>query len=69
MQAPVDLSAQDSPLSCFNVEKAIQGGWEPADFKPDQGAYRCNEPVYKLTGTYTKPMTLADVGKSLKDLK
>jgi hypothetical protein len=69
LQAPVDLSAQDSPLSCFNVEKAIQGGWEPADFKPDQGAYRCNEPVYKLTGTYTKPMTLADVGKSLSNLK
>jgi ABC-type branched-subunit amino acid transport system substrate-binding protein len=69
LQAPVDLSNPDSPLKCFNVEKAIAGGWTPADFKPDTGAYRCNEPVYKYTGTYTKPMTLANVGKSMSDLK
>jgi substrate-binding family protein len=69
LQAPVDLSAQDNPLKCFNVEKAIQGGWAPADFKPDTGAYRCDAPVYKYTGTYPKPLTLADVGKSLSDLK
>jgi hypothetical protein len=69
LQAPVDLSNPDTPLKCFNVEKAVPGGWSPADFKPDTGAYRCNEPVYKYTGTYTKPMTLANVGKSLGDLK
>jgi hypothetical protein len=69
LQAPVDLSNMDTPPSCFNVEKAVPGGWTPADFKPDNGAYRCNEPVYKFTGTYTKPMTLADVGKKLSDLK
>jgi hypothetical protein len=40
-----------------------------ADFKPDTGAYRCNGTPYKFKGTYPKPMTLADVGKSLADLK
>jgi ABC-type branched-subunit amino acid transport system substrate-binding protein len=69
LEAPVDLSNSDAPLSCFNIEKAIPGGWTPADFKPTSGAYRCNEPVYKFTGNYTKPMTLADVGKSPSDLK
>jgi ABC-type branched-subunit amino acid transport system substrate-binding protein len=69
LQAPVDLSSPDTALKCFNVEKAVPGGWEPADFKPTQGAYRCDAPVYKYTGTYAKPVTLASVGKSLSDLK
>jgi hypothetical protein len=69
LQAPVDLTAQDNPLKCFNVEMATPSGWQPADFKPDTGAYRCDEQPYKLTGSYQKPMTLADVGKSLSDLK
>jgi hypothetical protein len=69
LQAPVDLTAQDNPLKCFNVEKATPSGWAPADFKPDTGAYRCDAPAYKYTGTYPKPVTLADVGKSMSDLK
>jgi hypothetical protein len=69
LQAPVDLTAQDNPLKCFNVEKATSTGWQPADFKPDTGAYRCDAPAYKYTGTYPKPLTLADVGKSMSDLK
>jgi ABC-type branched-subunit amino acid transport system substrate-binding protein len=69
LQAPVDLSKQDAPLKCFNIEKATPEGWQPADFKPDESAYRCNTAPLKLTGNYGKPMTLADVGKSLSDLK
>jgi hypothetical protein len=68
LQAPVDLSAPDKPMNCFNAEKATPSGWQPADFKPDTGAYRCDSPVYKYTGAYIKPMTLADVGKSMSDL-
>jgi ABC-type branched-subunit amino acid transport system substrate-binding protein len=67
--APVDLTKPDLPLTCFNVEKATPTGWQPADFKPDKGAYRCDVPAYKLTGNYGKPLTLADVGKSMSDLK
>jgi len=69
LTAPVDLTAPDAPQKCFNVEKATATGWQPADFKPDTGAYRCDAPVLKLTGTYDKPLTLADVGKSMSDLK
>lgn len=69
LQAPVDLSSPDTPAKCFNVEKATATGWQPADFKPDTGAYRCDNPVLKLVGTYDKPLTLADVGKSMSDLK
>jgi hypothetical protein len=67
--ATVDLSKSDAPLNCFNVEKVTPTGWQPADFKPNKGAYRCDSPVYKFTGSYGKPLTLADVGKSMSDLK
>ena len=69
LQAPVDLSQPDAPLSCFNVVKATPQGWQAADFKPNSGSYRCNEPSYKFTGNYGKPVTLADVGKSMSDVK
>jgi ABC-type branched-subunit amino acid transport system substrate-binding protein len=69
LQAPLDFTNLDSPVKCFNIEKATPSGWQPADFKPDTGAYRCNAAVHKLTGNYGKPMTLADVGKTMSDLK
>ncbi|NUU26350.1 MAG: ABC transporter substrate-binding protein [Streptomycetaceae bacterium] len=69
LQAPLDLSVQDAPVNCFNVEKATPDGWQAADFKPDRGAYRCGSTVYKLTGPYGRPATLADVGKSMSDFK
>jgi hypothetical protein len=69
LQASINLSSPDEPLKCFNVEKATTNGWVPADFKPTDGAYRCDAPVYKFKGNYGKPPTLADVGKSLSDLK
>ncbi|MGW1214982.1 ABC transporter substrate-binding protein [Streptomyces sp. NPDC002499] len=67
--APVDLSKPDAPLTCFNIEKATSKGWEPADFAPNDGAYRCDEPAYEFKGDYGKPLTLADVGKSMSDVK
>jgi hypothetical protein len=69
LQAPVDLSEQDGPVTCFNVEKATPDGWKPADFKPDKGVYRCDAPSYKYKANYGKPATLADVGKSMNDVK
>jgi len=69
LQAPLDLSTSDRPVTCFNVEKATPEGWKPADFAPNKGAYRCDAPIVKLTGSYPKPVTLADVGKSPSDFK
>ena len=67
--APVNLTSADEPLQCFNIEKATPQGWKPADFKPDKGAYRCNVPPYKFKGDYGRPLKLADVGKSMSDVK
>ncbi|HSA51525.1 MAG TPA: ABC transporter substrate-binding protein, partial [Yinghuangia sp.] len=69
LQAPRDMSAQDTPATCFNVVKATPEGWKNADFKPNQGDYRCGGAAHKLIGNYGKPVTLADVGKTLEDLK
>jgi ABC-type branched-subunit amino acid transport system substrate-binding protein len=69
LTAPVNVANPDTPLSCFNIEKAGADGWQPADFKPNTGVYRCNAPAHKFTGNYGKPITLADVGKSMSDVK
>ena len=70
LQSPVDLAQPDSPPTCFNVEQATPTGWVPAPFKPNDGAYRCAAPVYKLpAGVYPAPETLADVGKNMSDVK
>ncbi|HSA52672.1 MAG TPA: ABC transporter substrate-binding protein, partial [Yinghuangia sp.] len=69
LQAPLDMSRQDAPVTCYNVMIATTDGWKPADFKPNSGAYRCDAPAVRLTGNYPKPVTLADVGKTIADLK
>ncbi|MEV5354838.1 ABC transporter substrate-binding protein [Streptomyces sp. NPDC052693] len=67
LQAPFDL-ASNEPGRCFSVVEATDKGWQPADFGPDQGAFRCDGPVYKYKGDYGKPATLASVGTSMSDL-
>lgn len=67
LHAPVNVADNNSPSPCFNVEQVTPEGWEPADFHPDEGLYRCNIPPYKYQADYGKPMTLADVGKSMAD--
>ncbi|WP_436791795.1 ABC transporter substrate-binding protein [Yinghuangia sp. YIM S10712] len=69
LQAPLDVSNRDQAPACYNVEVATPDGWKPADFKPNNGAYRCDAPAVKLTGEYAKPLTLADVGKTMADFK
>lgn len=70
LQAPVDLSR---PLTeqtrCFNVQRATPNGWEAADFGPNTGQFRCGFTAYEYTQDFGKPLTLADVGKSMNDLK
>jgi Periplasmic binding protein len=78
LQAPLNLTPGDTPGNgCFNVEQETAKGWEPASFGAnsdtdggtDGGAYRCGGPYHKFTGNYGSPLTLADVGKSMSDLK
>jgi ABC-type branched-subunit amino acid transport system substrate-binding protein len=68
LHAPVNVADNTQPSPCFNVEQVTPEGWQPADFKPDTGMYRCDIPPYKYTQDYGKPMTLADVGKSINDV-
>ncbi|MDW8803424.1 ABC transporter substrate-binding protein [Streptomyces scabiei] len=67
LQAPFDLTSKEPP-TCYSIVEATAGGWQAADFKPDQGAYRCDAPTYKYKGDHGAPATLADLGKSLSDL-
>ncbi|MGW4368482.1 ABC transporter substrate-binding protein [Nocardia takedensis] len=71
LQAPVDLSKPlDQQNRCFNVQKAGPGGWSTADFGADtNGIFKCGFTPYRYTGDFGKPTTLADVGKSLTELK
>ncbi|GHB60470.1 hypothetical protein GCM10010306_062580 [Streptomyces umbrinus] len=69
IQAPYDVSKQDTPSKCYTIVEATPEGWKPADFKPDNGPYRCDAPVVKYKGDYGKPARLSDVGKSPADLK
>ncbi|UGQ11982.1 ABC transporter substrate-binding protein [Yinghuangia sp. ASG 101] len=68
LQAPIDLTVRTGvPVTCFNVEQAGPEGWKPADFGATTGPYRCNAPATELRGDYGRPVTLADVGKSMDD--
>ncbi len=56
---------------CFTELLADSNGFKVvSDLKPTEGIFRCDpKSVHKLTGDYGKGATLADVGKSLSDLK
>ncbi|MET8211451.1 ABC transporter substrate-binding protein [Streptomyces sp. NPDC005373] len=69
LQAPFDLTKRDEPSKCYSIVEATAKGWKPAAFKPDDGPYRCDAPAVKYEGKYGDPITLADVGKSMSDLK
>lgn len=69
LQAPMNMSSATVPPKCFNAVKATSQGWQVADFKPDNGPYRCDMKPYVYTGNYGKAVTLADVGKSASDVK
>lgn len=67
--APADVSPNGKESTCFNVVEATPDGWKPADFGPDTGPFRCDMTPYVYKNDYGHPMTLADVGKTMEDLK
>ena len=69
LRAPLDLSDPASPPKCWNAVQATPEGWKPAEFGPNDGAYRCEDVSHKYTGEYPPPVTLKDVGKTMADLK
>lgn len=70
LHAAVDLKANKAP-ECFTSLEASPSGFElSTDLKPTEGIFKCDpKDVYELTGDYGTGVTLADVGKSMADLK
>ena len=70
LHAAVNLK-ENEPPKCFAELIASASGFELVDdLKPTDGIYRCEaNGVHELTGDYGKGTTLADVGKSMADLK
>jgi ABC-type branched-subunit amino acid transport system substrate-binding protein len=55
---------------CFTIEQATPNGFQRPNVSPNDGIFNCDaKNVYTLKGNYPKGITLADVGKSLSDLK
>jgi hypothetical protein len=55
---------------CFTIELATPNGFEMQDVDPNDGIFNCDpKNVYVLKKDYGKGVTLADVGKSMSDLK
>lgn len=69
LQAPVDMSSPKILPKCFNVVQATPQGWQAADFEPDSGPFRCDANPYVYTRDYGRALTLADVGKTVSDVK
>ncbi|MGW5384382.1 ABC transporter substrate-binding protein [Nocardia sp. NPDC003963] len=69
LHSPNDLTDRDAPPTCFNVMQATPEGWKAPDFGADNGLFRCNTLPYRYTGNYGEPLTLADVGKTMSDVK
>ena len=67
--APVNLSSRTPRRTASTSRSRPPNGWQPAYFGADNGPYRCDAPVVKLTGSFPQPVTLASVGKSMSDLK
>ncbi|MFI6361314.1 ABC transporter substrate-binding protein [Nocardia sp. NPDC050630] len=71
LQAPADVRPTGGALpKCYNIVQATPQGWQqPAEFKPDNGPYRCDMNAYVYKNDYGKGLTLADVGLSMNDFK
>jgi ABC-type branched-subunit amino acid transport system substrate-binding protein len=55
---------------CFTIEQATPTGFKTPNVQPNDGIFNCNaKNVYVLKKNYGNGATLADVGKSMSDLK
>ena len=55
--------------ACWIAVHLTPTGWQTADFKPGADGTRCDPITYTWKGDYGKATTLADVGKTLDDVK
>ncbi|MFM7617172.1 MAG: ABC transporter substrate-binding protein [Actinomycetes bacterium] len=69
LHAPANVREQQ-PTDCFAVFEASPKGFSLPDIGPNDSIYNCGpENLFTLKRSYGKGVTLADVGKSLSDLK
>ncbi len=70
LHAPTSPGAAQGSDCSIVVEASPDGFSIPKGFKPNKGLFLCSpDTLVKLKGDYGKGVTLADVGKSLSDLK
>ena len=69
--APVDEATPDAAPTCFNIEQATPGGWQPAaGFTPNSdGVFSCGAPAIRLGPGFPAATQLSAVGQSLSNLK
>ncbi len=69
LHAPTDPGG-NRPTECFTVISAEKGKFTLVDVDPNDGVFQCSKKnLFTLTGDYGRGLTLADVGKRLKDLQ
>lgn len=69
LHAPANVREQQ-PTDCFAVLEASPKGFSLPEIDANDSIYNCApDNLVKLKGSYGKGVTLADVGKSLSDLK
>ena len=65
----VEVAAQ-APTQCYTAVVATPSGFKTVDVHPNESVFNCTpDNIVTLTGNYGKGVTLADVGKSVADLK
>jgi len=70
LHAPTNPKASSAAECVILTEATADGFVVPDDFEANTGMFQCDEKnAYKLTGDYGKGTKLADVGKSINDLK
>ncbi len=71
MQAPSNPSQPNVASACYTMVQATTTTWTIVDLgQPKGDVYNCDAAnVVPLHGNYGKGVTLADVGKSMSDLK
>jgi hypothetical protein len=70
IQATSNPSTHDQPPVCISLQKATSSGFSLIDWQSQDGVFNCDaDNIVELTGSYGQAATLADVGKTVSEVK
>ena len=70
IQATSNPSSPGTPPACISLQRATAAGFSLIDWQSQDGVFNCDPAnIVPLTGDYGQPAALADVGKTMADLK